>query len=572
MGAHVQGHVVQRYRALCGYEQRFQNGFDCQGLWVEVEVEKTLGFNSKREIESFGLERFARACRERVMHFADIQTEQSKRLGQWMDWSNSYFTMSDANIEYNWSFLQRCHERGWLYMGHRPMPWCTRCGTSISQHEMLDAYAELTHESVTVALPLLDRPDHRLLVWTTTPWTLPANVAVAVHPAARLRRMRAGGHGLLRRRRPRRALPALGQPRRTVKGAELVGLRYVGPFDDLPVQRGIEHRVIPWEDVLGRGRHRARPHRAGLRTRGLRARPPARASRYHAGGSRRTLPRWPGLPLGDGGPRLRRPDHPPAKERHLLFARAPYRHRYPTCWRCGQELIFRVADEWFLSAADIRPLARAANERVTWLPGYMQLRMDDWLANMGDWCISRKRYWGLPLPFYLCGCGRLTVVGSRGELRELAMDPTAVDAVPELHRPWLDDILIRCPDCAQPVRRIPEVGDCWLDAGIVPFSTLGWHNTSPGYATGAALGLTTADLPDHAYWEKWFPADWISEMREQIRLWFYSQLFMSVALEGRAPSRVLGYEKLLDERGRAMHRSWGNAITVDDAIQRWVPT
>ncbi|HEX6775450.1 MAG TPA: class I tRNA ligase family protein, partial [Methylomirabilota bacterium] len=241
--------IVQRYRGLCGHEQRFQNGFDCQGLWVEVEVEKTLGFNSKREIESFGLERFARACRERVIHFADIQTEQSKRLGQWMDWSSSYFTMSDANIEYNWSFLKRCSERGWLSMGHRPMPWCTRCGTSISQHEMLDAYAELTHESVTVALPLLDQPNHRLLVWTTTPWTLPANVAVAVHPqldyaeCERADTVYYVAAGLVGR------YPALGKPRRTVKGAELVGRRYVGPFDDLPVHRGIEHRVIPWEEV-----------------------------------------------------------------------------------------------------------------------------------------------------------------------------------------------------------------------------------------------------------------------------------------------------------------------------------
>src|SRR5688572_7207068 len=175
--------VVQRYKAMCGYDQRFQNGFDCQGLWVEVEVEKTLGFDSKREIESFGLERFSRACRDRVLHFAGIQTEQSRKLGQWMDWPSSYFTMSDLNIEHNWHFLQQCHERGWLYAGQRAMPWCARCGTSISQHEMLDAYADVSHESVTAAFPLVDRPDHRLLVWTTTPWTLPANVAVAVHPA-----------------------------------------------------------------------------------------------------------------------------------------------------------------------------------------------------------------------------------------------------------------------------------------------------------------------------------------------------------------------------------------------------
>jgi isoleucyl-tRNA synthetase len=241
------------------------------------------------------------------------------------------------------------------------------------------------------------------------------------------------------------------------------------------------------------------------------------------------------------------------KERGLLFARASYRHRYPTCWRCGQELIFRVADEWFLSAAEIRPLARAANQRVTWLPGYMQLRMDDWLANMGDWCISRKRYWGLPLPFYPCGCGRLTVVGSRRELRALAMDPAVVDAVPELHRPWLDGILIRCPDCAQPVRRIPEVGDCWLDAGIVPFSTLGY-------------------LEDREQWARWFPADFIVEAVGQLRGWFYALLFMSTALEGTSPYRtVLAHERVLAADGREMHKSWGNAVWLDDALEKMGP-
>jgi isoleucyl-tRNA synthetase len=545
--------VVQRYRALCGYEQRFQNGFDCQGLWVEVEVEKTLGFNSKREIEAFGLERFSRACRERVLHFAGVQTEQSKRLGQWMDWPNSYFTMSDANIEYNWSFLKRCHERRWLYMGHRPMPWCTRCGTSISQHEMLDAYAERTHESVTVALPLRDRPDHRLLVWTTTPWTLPANVAVAVHPELDYAECAGAGTvyyvaaGLVGR------YPALGQPRRIVKGAELVGLRYVGPFDDLPVQRGVEHPVIPWEEVSaeeGTGIVHIAPG-CGLedfdlgRRHGLPVIAPVDPEGRYLDGL--------GALSGTGVAESAGPITRLLKEHHLLFARASHHHRYPTCWRCGQDLIFRVADEWFLSAAEIRPLARAANERVAWLPGYMQRRMDDWLANMGDWCISRKRYWGLPLPFYPCGCGRLTVVGSRRELRDLAMDPAAVDAVPELHRPWLDDILIRCPDCAQPVRRIPEVGDCWLDAGVVPFSTLGY-------------------LEDRSQWERWFPADFIVEAVGQLRGWFYAMLFMSTAMEGTSPYRtVLAHERVLAADGREMHKSWGNAVWLDDALEKMGP-
>jgi isoleucyl-tRNA synthetase len=545
--------VVQRYRALCGYDQRFQNGFDCQGLWVEVEVEKTLGFNSKREIESFGLERFSRACRDRVLHFAAVQTEQSRSLGQWMDWPNSYFTMSDANIEYNWDFLKRCHGRGWLYLGHRPMPWCTRCGTSISQHEMLDAYAELTHEALTVALPLRDRPGHRLLVWTTTPWTLPANVAVAVHPeldyaeCVRADTVYYVAAGVVGR------YPALGRPRRTVKGAALVGLGYVGPFDDLPVQRGIEHRVIPWEEVSaedGTGIVHIAPG-CGLedfdlgRQHGLPVIAPVDPEGRYLDG----LGPLSGTVVVDAAA----PIAARLKERDLLFTRASYRHRYPTCWRCGQELIFRVADEWFLSAAEIRPLARAANERVTWLPGHMQRRMDDWLANMGDWCISRKRYWGLPLPFYPCACGRLTIVGSRRELRDLAMDPAAVDAVPELHRPWLDGILIRCPDCAQPVRRIAEVGDCWLDAGIVPFSTLGY-------------------LEDRQQWERWFPADFIVEAVGQLRGWFYAMLFMSTALESTSPYRtVLAHERVLAADGREMHKSWGNTVRLDDALAKMGP-
>src|SRR5581483_8282735 len=197
-------------------------------------------------------------------------------------------------------------------------------------------------------------------------------------------------------------------------------------------------------------------------------------------------------------------------------------------------------------------------------------RMDDWLRNMGDWNISRRRYYGLPLPFYPCACGHLNVIGSRAELEERAV--SGLGQLEELRRPWIDRVPVRCEACGEPVERIAEVGDVWLDAGIVPFSTLGWRNDERvpgGYGAGAAKGLTTADLPDHAYWETWFPADWVSEMREQIRLWFYSQLFMSVVLTGGAPfRRVLSYEKMLDETGREMHASWGNTIAAEDAFER----
>jgi isoleucyl-tRNA synthetase len=258
------------------------------------------------------------------------------------------------------------------------------------------------------------------------------------------------------------------------------------------------------------------------------------------------------------------------RDRSLLVSAGQITHRYPECWRCHTPLIFRISDDWFISVAQIREPMREANRGVEWIPAYMGSRMDDWLVNMSDWNISRRRYYGLPLPFYPCPCGQLNVIGSRAELAERATGP--LTGLKELRRPWIDAIRIRCSACDQEVSRIPEVGDVWLDAGIVPFSTLGWEHpqwAEEGYATGAAAGLTTADLPDHAYWEQWFPADWVSEMREQIRLWFYSQLFMSVTLTGRAPYRtVLGYERMLDERGREMHGSWGNAIDADDAFRQ----
>lgn len=553
--------VFQRYKALNGFHQRYQNGFDCQGLWIEVGVEKELGLNSKRDIEEYGLDKFAEKCRAVVERYSGELTEGSIRLGQWMDWGNDYFTFSDTNIEYIWRFLQIVNERDWLYIGHRSTEWCPRCGTSMSAHELAGSYIDRTDPALTVRFPLNDRPGEAVVIWTTTPWTLPANVAAAVNPEADYGRL-ANGDWM--------AVSRVGKGDdvvETKKGAELVGWTYTGPFDDL--RPPVPHKVIAWDEVSmeegtgivhiapGCGTddfELAKPNGLDVIT------PVDEAGKFY----------------GDFGWLAGRGAHEAAeditndlRERGLLVHAGTIDHRYPECWRCHTPLIFRISDDWFIKIDDLRQPLRDANETVEWTPEYMGKRMDDWLINMGDWNISRRRYYGLPLPFYPCSCGHVTVVGSKKELAELATTP--LDGLKELRRPWIDAIKIRCPQCGNDVERITEVGDVWLDAGIVPFSTLGWENPEfieGGYANGAAAGLTNADLPDHAYWEEWFPADWVSEMREQIRLWFYSQLCMSVVLTGRAPyKKVLGFEKMLDETGREMHGSWGNEINAPQAFE-----
>ncbi|MBA3243583.1 MAG: isoleucine--tRNA ligase, partial [Actinobacteria bacterium] len=559
--------VFQRYKALRGFDQRYQNGFDCQGLWIEVGVERSLGLNSKREIEEFGLAEFARRCREVVIQSSADITRGSKRLGQWMDWGNDYFTFSDMNIEYVWRFLERVHENGWLYMGHRSTEWCPRCGTSLSQHELSlsGVYQDRADPSLFVRFPLLDRPHESLVIWTTTPWTVPANVAAAVRPEAEYG-LRENGEWVAVARYPDERFVE----RR--RGEELVGWRYAGPFDELGPggEVEVEHRVIPWDDVsleegtgivhiaTGAGQEDFELGRINDLPVLM---PVDEAGRFydsygwlHGLSTVEAADQIVGW-LGEHG---------------FLVEAGLYEHRYPHCWRCDTPLIWRVTDDWLISVDEVRQRLLDANTEVDWTPSYMGRRMDDWLRNMGDWNISRRRYYGLPLPFYPCSCGHLTVIGSRAELEERALG--GLEQLEELRRPWIDEVPIRCEACGEEVRRVAEVGDVWLDAGIVPFSTLGWQSpeyVEEGYATGAAKGLTTADLPDHPYWEEWFPADWVSEMREQIRLWFYSQHFMSVVLTGSpAYKRVLGYEKMLDETGREMHKSWGNAIDAGDAFAR----
>jgi isoleucyl-tRNA synthetase len=545
--------IFQRFKAMTGHELRYQNGFDCQGLWVEVEVEKELGFSSKRDIEAFGIDRFVEQCKEQVRKFAAVQTEQSARLGYWMDWANSYYTMSDENNYTIWRFLKRCHEHGWIYKGHDVMPWCPRCGTAISDMEIAtEGYRNMTHASVYVRFPLANAANEALLVWTTTPWTLTANVAAAVHPGVMYVKVRQGDQTLiLAESCVGRALHGPYTVLERVNGSELDGLRYRGPFDELNAQRGVEHRVVLWKDVTeseGAGIVHIAPgcgkeDFALGREYGLAVVAPLDETGCYTNGYDWLAGRYASEVAQDVFRNL--------EQKGLAYRVEDVVHRYPVCWRCDTELLFRLVDEWFISMDDLRNDIMRVVDNITWIPSFCRERELDWLRNMADWCISKKRYWGLALPIYECACGAFDVVGAEEELRARAVAGWDQFEGHSPHRPWVDAVKVRCDACGGAMTRILDVGNPWLDAGIVPFSTLGYRR-------------------DRAYWSRWFPADFITEcFPGQFRNWFYALLTMSTVLENREPFKtLLGHASVHDENGEEMHKSKGNAIWFDDAVEK----
>ena len=543
--------IMLRYKALQGFDAHYQNGFDAQGLWVEVGVEKELGLKDKRDILNFGMDKFTESCIQRVNNFANIIAKQSQRLGQWMDWDNSYFTNSDNNITTIWYFLKTCFERGWLIEKYRPMPWCSHCGTSLSEHELADSYQDMEHTAVFFKLPITDS-DLDMLVWTTTPWTLSSNVAIAVNEDLEycVCKVKSSDRKLVVGKSAIKVLKDdLISVEKEIKGSELVGLKYETCFEELSEQNFV-HRIVAWDQV------------DALEGSGAVHIAPGCGAEDFELGQKLGLPNvCPvdengifysnfGFFAGKDANEVADIVFDELKKRGKLYYTHKYKHRYPICWRCKKTLIFRLTKEWYIKADEIRPQLIEAVETVKWQPEFMKKRMLDWLNNMGDWNISRKRFYGLPLPFYRCEkCGKLTVVGSLEELIKLS-SKEEVEKLPHLHRPYIDDIEITCPNCGEKVKRVPEVGDCWLDAGITPFSTKKYFT-------------------DKEFFEKNFPAECVIEMKEQIRLWFYSLLFMSVTLTNKAPyKKVIGFAMLVAEDGSKFSKSGPNNISFNDLVDK----
>jgi isoleucyl-tRNA synthetase len=614
--------AYQRYFAMTGHELRYQNGFDCQGLWVEVEVEKELKLASKRDIENLvpgnsfaSIDRFVQLCKDRVDKFARVQTEQSIRLGYWMDWDRdedwikppderrSYFTMSEENNYTIWTFLKKCHQRGLVYRGYDSMPWCPRCAVGLSQMEMHEGYERVAHRAVFVRFPLRGRAGENLLIWTTTPWTLTSNVAAAVNPyltylkvkhrdqiyylakrALTVQRL----EDEFRQKQWVEGVPKLKTLEQIFKekggfelvgelpGSAMIGWSYDGPFDEFAAQAHSAgypaeiadvvvkqqwgpslpanqiHRVIAWSDV-GETEGTGIVHIA----------PGCGKEDFLLGKTEKLVPIAPLDEYGNFLPGFEGLEGKAAgdssttdwilanlQHKGVLLAVERYPHSYPHCWRCNSELLFRLVDEWFIDMRWRDEIMRVV-EDVEFLPESIngKAREQDWLKNMGDWMISKKRFWGLALPIWVCeSCGSFDVIGSRAELRERSIEGWAQFEGHSPHRPWVDLVKVKCPQCGGRSSRIPDVGNPWLDAGIVPYSTMKYNG-------------------DRAYWQKWFPADFITEsFPGQFRNWFYAILAMSTMMENRAPMRVLlGHGQVRDQWGEEMHKSKGNAISFEGA-------
>lgn len=597
----------QKFHNLLGQKQRFQNGFDCQGLWVEVEVEKELGLTSKKDIENLvpgdrkaSIAKFVQLCKDRVLKFSEIQTQQSKRLGYFMNWDNSYYTMSAENNYMIWHFLKKCHENGWIYKGHDSVPWCPRCGTSISQHEMLtEDYSDVQHETVFFKLKIVAEDLSKLgstdqayfLAWTTTPWTVPGNVALAVNPEINyvLVKTESGQNLIVAESRLKESIKENHEVIKTFIGKNAVGIRYEAPFDSLErVQEAKEkhpdtfHTVIDGTDIVSETEGTGILHVA-----------PGQGQEDFQLGKKYNLSvielieedatYYSGMGEFTG---LSAKEKPGLIFKYLkefqngefFYKTQSYKHRYPLCWRCKTELVWRIVDEWYIgmdvpssSASDKRTLRERMIEvakKINWIPEFGLDRELDWLNNMHDWLISKKRYWGLALPIWVTEDGKeFEVIGGEDELKERAIEGYESLDGHTPHRPYIDSITIKSKS-GKVMHRVPDVGNVWLDAGIVPYSTL----VDP--ETGKVSYIT-----DKEYFKEWFPIDLITEsFPGQFKNWFYAMIAMSTVLEDSNPYKtVIGYGTLLAEDGRAMHKSWGNSIEFNEGadkigvdVMRWM--
>lgn len=540
--------LFPRYKSMKGYYVPRKAGWDTHGLPVELEVERSLGLDGKEQIEEYGVEPFIKKCKESVWKYEGMWEDFSDAVGFWADMDHPYVTYENDFIESEWWALKKIWEKGLLYQGHKIVPYCPRCGTPLSSHEVAQGYKDVTERSA-IARFKVKGEDAYFLAWTTTPWTLPSNVALCVNPDETYAKVKTADYTyymaealigtvlkedyeILERYQGkeleyREYEPLFPYAKTTKKAYYVICDNYVTLTDGT----GVVHIAPAFgEDDYRVGRKYDLPV----------------VQLVNSKGQMTEETPWAGTFCKDADPLVLQA----LEEKGLLFSAPEFTHSYPHCWRCGTPLIYYARDSWFIEMTKVREDLIANNNTVNWIPPTIgKGRFGDWIANVQDWGISRNRYWGTPLNIWQCECGYQHSIGSIAELKE--MSPNCPDDI-ELHRPFIDKVTITCPKCGKQMHRVPEVIDCWFDSGSMPFAQ---HHYP---------------FENQELFESQFPADFISEAVDQTRGWFYSLLAVSTCVFNKAPYKnvvVMGHVQ--DENGQKMSKSKGNAIDPMDALNQY---
>lgn len=543
--------LIPRYKTMQGYYVERKAGWDTHGLPVELEVEKDLKLKDKKDVEEYGIEEFNKQCKESAWKYKGEWERMTERIGFWLDLKNPYITYDNDYIESLWWIIQQAHEKGLLYKGHKVIPQCPRCGTALSSHEVAQGYQNIEEETVYIKFKVKNKDNEYILAWTTTPWTLPGNVALAVGKDVEYAKVKQGEEFYYIAKNLLDKLDGKYEIIEEVKGKDLIGLEYEPLFPG--VIKGNEENAknafkiypadfVSTEDGTGVV-HTAVMYGIEDYELGEQIGLPKVHSVNSDGTFNELVPKWKGKFVKDVDDEIIQD----LKKRNLLYKTEKYAHDYPFCWRCETPLIYYAKDSWFFKMSDLRNKLLKNNSDINWVPAHIKEgRFGEWLRDVKDWAISRERYWGTPIPVWICEkCEEIKVVGSRKEL--------GVNKDFDLHRPYIDEVKLKCK-CGGEMNRIPEVMDCWFDSGAMPFAQ--YH-----------YPFENKDLIDKG---QQYPADFIAEAIDQTRGWFYTLLAISTILDkGTCYKNVICHGHVLDKDGQKMSKSKGNVVDFWEMIKRY---